>query len=198
MRCKLARITRGAWLMQSGKRLHQVQNCCPVPLRSIKGAAPRNPTDEMAECKSLNNRPQHYHIKKATWVPFLSRKHHLTSSSLVVCQSRGVYPNRELISPGGTAGNVVAGRLAENPSMSVLVVEAGPANTREEPMITTPARAMELRGSKYDWGNDASLLSLAPHAYLWQVIRQLSLIGQTILALRSRILVAKSSVDVPA
>jgi choline dehydrogenase-like flavoprotein len=27
---------------------------------------------------------------------------------------------------GGTAGNAVAGRLAENPKVSVLVVEAGP------------------------------------------------------------------------
>jgi choline dehydrogenase len=27
---------------------------------------------------------------------------------------------------GGTAGNVVAGRLAENPNVSILVVEAGP------------------------------------------------------------------------
>lgn len=27
---------------------------------------------------------------------------------------------------GGTAGNVVAGRLAENPNVSILVIEAGP------------------------------------------------------------------------
>ena len=53
---------------------------------------------------------------------------------------------------GGTAGNTVAGRLAENPSVSVLVVEAGPGNPHDEAMITTPARAMELRNSKYDWG----------------------------------------------
>jgi choline dehydrogenase-like flavoprotein len=30
---------------------------------------------------------------------------------------------------GGTAGNAVAGRLAENPDVSVLVVEAGPGYT---------------------------------------------------------------------
>jgi len=47
---------------------------------------------------------------------------------------------------------VVAGRLAENPSVTVLVIEAGPGNPRDEAMITTLARAMELRNSKYDWG----------------------------------------------
>jgi choline dehydrogenase-like flavoprotein len=30
-----------------------------------------------------------------------------------------------IIDTGGTAGNVVAGRLAENPKVSVLVIEAG-------------------------------------------------------------------------
>ncbi|KAJ5497733.1 Glucose-methanol-choline oxidoreductase C-terminal [Penicillium expansum] len=52
---------------------------------------------------------------------------------------------------GGTAGNVVAGRLAENPEVKVLVIEAGVGNPDDIPMITTPARAFELRNSKYDW-----------------------------------------------
>lgn len=52
---------------------------------------------------------------------------------------------------GGTAGCVVAGRLAENPNVSILVIEAGPNNTAEIPEITTPARAFELRGSQWDW-----------------------------------------------
>ncbi|KAF2144347.1 GMC oxidoreductase [Aplosporella prunicola CBS 121167] len=52
---------------------------------------------------------------------------------------------------GGTAGNAVAGRLAENPKVSVLVVEAGVGNPQDVPEIFTPARAFELRGSHHDW-----------------------------------------------
>ncbi|KAJ5876635.1 hypothetical protein N7455_000100 [Penicillium solitum] len=52
---------------------------------------------------------------------------------------------------GGTAGNVVAGRLAENPDVKILVIEAGIGNPDDIPTITTPARAFELRNSKYDW-----------------------------------------------
>lgn len=52
---------------------------------------------------------------------------------------------------GGTAGNTVAGRLAENPNVSVLVVEAGVGNSHEIEEIITPSEAMELRSSKYDW-----------------------------------------------
>ncbi|RDA94088.1 hypothetical protein CP533_5335, partial [Ophiocordyceps camponoti-saundersi (nom. inval.)] len=52
---------------------------------------------------------------------------------------------------GGTAGNVVAGRLAENPDVSVLVIEAGIGNPRENTDIMTPALAMDLRGSEHDW-----------------------------------------------
>jgi choline dehydrogenase-like flavoprotein len=40
---------------------------------------------------------------------------------------------------GGTAGNTVAGRLAENPNVNVLVVEAGVGNSHEIEEITTPS-----------------------------------------------------------
>jgi choline dehydrogenase-like flavoprotein len=52
---------------------------------------------------------------------------------------------------GGTAGNVVAGRLAENPDVSVLIVEAGVGNPEEIEDVTTPSLAMGLRNSEHDW-----------------------------------------------
>ncbi|KAI1928466.1 hypothetical protein LOZ65_001959 [Ophidiomyces ophidiicola] len=52
---------------------------------------------------------------------------------------------------GGTAGNVVAGRLAENPDVNILVVEAGVGNPHEVEQILTPSQAMSLRSSKHDW-----------------------------------------------
>ena len=59
---------------------------------------------------------------------------------------------------GGTAGNVVAGRLAENPNVSILVIEAGRGDPENEELITTPSSAMELRGSDYDWGYKTTLV----------------------------------------
>lgn len=59
---------------------------------------------------------------------------------------------------GGTAGCCVAGRLAENPNLSILVVEAGPGDPLSEPRISTPARAFELRNSEYDWGYKATMI----------------------------------------
>ncbi|PWY71786.1 choline dehydrogenase [Aspergillus sclerotioniger CBS 115572] len=52
---------------------------------------------------------------------------------------------------GGTAGNTVAGRLVENPNVTILIVEAGIGNPQDIPEITTPSSAMDLRNSKYDW-----------------------------------------------
>jgi choline dehydrogenase-like flavoprotein len=52
---------------------------------------------------------------------------------------------------GGTAGCVVAGRLAENPDVSVLVVEAGVGNPWDLELVTTPSLAIEIRGSASDW-----------------------------------------------
>lgn len=59
---------------------------------------------------------------------------------------------------GGTAGNVVAGRLAENPNAKILVVEAGVSNSKDIEEIRTPAEAMELRDSEYDWAYKTTMV----------------------------------------
>ncbi|KAJ5664071.1 alcohol oxidase [Penicillium longicatenatum] len=59
---------------------------------------------------------------------------------------------------GGTAGNAVAGRLAENPNVRILVVEAGIPNPDQIEEITTPAKAFNLRGSKYDWAYKTTMI----------------------------------------
>jgi choline dehydrogenase len=59
---------------------------------------------------------------------------------------------------GGTAGNTVAGRLAENPNVTVLVIEAGVGNSHEIEEITTPSMAMDLRNSKYDWAYKTTMV----------------------------------------
>jgi choline dehydrogenase len=63
-----------------------------------------------------------------------------------------------IIVGGGTAGNTVAGRLAENPNVSILIVEAGVDNPSEIEEITTPCRAMDLRNSKYDWAYKTTMI----------------------------------------
>lgn len=63
-----------------------------------------------------------------------------------------------IIVGGGTAGNTIAGRLAENPNVHVLVIEAGIDNPHEVEDITTPSKAFGLRGSKYDWAYKTTMI----------------------------------------
>ncbi len=53
---------------------------------------------------------------------------------------------------------MVAARLAEKPTVNVLVVEAGIGNPGDIDAVTTPARAFELRGSKYDWAYKTTMI----------------------------------------
>ncbi|CAI7635867.1 unnamed protein product [Penicillium crustosum] len=63
-----------------------------------------------------------------------------------------------IIVGGGTAGNVVAGRLAENPNAKILIVEAGVGNSKDIEDIRTPSNAMELRNSQYDWAYKSTIV----------------------------------------
>ncbi|KAH6970750.1 glucose-methanol-choline oxidoreductase [Ilyonectria sp. MPI-CAGE-AT-0026] len=59
---------------------------------------------------------------------------------------------------GGTAGNIVACRLAENPDARVLVIEAGIGDSKDNEEIRTPALAMDIRGSQYDWSYKTTMV----------------------------------------
>lgn len=59
---------------------------------------------------------------------------------------------------GGTAGNIVACRLAENPNVRVLVIEAGIGSSHDNEEIRTPGLAMDIRGSQYDWAYKTTMV----------------------------------------
>ena len=50
----------------------------------------------------------------------------------------------------GSAGGVVAARLSEDPTVSVLLLEAGPED--DDDMIHLPAGWSTLFKTKWDWG----------------------------------------------
>ena len=54
-----------------------------------------------------------------------------------------------IIIGGGTAGSVVANRLSEDPEVTVLVLEAGDADTH--PTIPLPSEHRALKGTSVDW-----------------------------------------------
>ena len=51
---------------------------------------------------------------------------------------------------GGTSGLVLASRLSENPSVSVIVLEAG-ENHLDDPRVNIPAFWTSLIGTELDW-----------------------------------------------
>src|SRR3989338_1740549 len=55
-----------------------------------------------------------------------------------------------IIVGGGTSGCVLASRLSEDPSVTVLVLEAGDSD-QNEPKIHVPAAAFELQRTQVDW-----------------------------------------------
>jgi choline dehydrogenase-like flavoprotein len=56
-----------------------------------------------------------------------------------------------LVLGGGTAGCVIAGRLAENPNISVGVIEAGKYR-KNDPIVDTPtALGAMFENPEYDW-----------------------------------------------
>jgi choline dehydrogenase-like flavoprotein len=55
-----------------------------------------------------------------------------------------------IIIGGGTSGLVVAARLSEDPTIQVLVLEAG-ENHLENPQVNIPALWPSLLGTELDW-----------------------------------------------
>ncbi|KAI2637747.1 GMC oxidoreductase [Hypomontagnella submonticulosa] len=81
---------------------------------------------------------------------------------------------------GGTAGLVVATRLSEDPSQSVLVLEAG-SDLSDDPRVKTPGLCFSLFGTEADWG--------------FQTPNQLNLDGRKIILPQGKALGGSSAIN---
>jgi choline dehydrogenase-like flavoprotein len=67
-----------------------------------------------------------------------------------------------IIVGGGTAGLVIAARLTENPSIKVLVLEAGANRTNDARILTPGLRGSLYDDPKYDWQ-----FEIAPQVFIY-------------------------------
>src|ERR1700722_2738876 len=77
----------------------------------------------------------------------------LESSAIRACGERRVMAEESfdyIVIGSGSAGGVVAARLSEDPSVSVLLLEAGPED--DDDMIHLPVGWAMLLKTKWDWG----------------------------------------------
>ncbi|PSK33593.1 hypothetical protein B9Z65_7480 [Elsinoe australis] len=59
---------------------------------------------------------------------------------------------------GGTAGCCIAGRLAENPNVSILVIEAGADNPMDHDKIRIPGAGFGLIETGHDWAYESTMV----------------------------------------